>query len=258
MRRATTAAVACAVLLAGCTGDGTDTTADREIAEPETQPSPSAPPTHDPAASAAPAPADDRSLIATAVAARVTAREEPSEDAAEVASLVSPTDRGAPRVFLVEQQRGDWLEVLLPVRPNGTTGWIRADDVSLTATRYAVEVDLAAFELRLSEGDEIVLTTEIGYGTQDTPTPGGRYFVTELLQPPDPDSVYGAYAFGLSGFSDVLLSFSGGEGVIGIHGTNDPGSLGTRVSAGCIRVANDVITELAGLLPLGTPVEIVG
>ena len=53
-----------------------------------------------------------------------------------------------------------------------------------------------------------------------------------------------------------MSSFNGGAGVIGIHGTNEPAALGTRVSHGCIRVANASITEMATFLPLGTPVLI--
>src|SRR5262249_53882711 len=100
------------------------------------------------------------------------------------------------------------------------------------------------------------IDTAIGVGTSDTPTPGGTYYLAELLQPPDPNGAYGPYAFGLNGFSDALTSFNGGEGVIGIHGTNDPSSIGRDVSHGCIRVSNDVIVEMAGMLPLGTPVDI--
>jgi lipoprotein-anchoring transpeptidase ErfK/SrfK len=77
-----------------------------------------------------------------------------------------------------------------------------------------------------------------------------------LLQPPDPNGVYGAFAYGLSGFSNVLTSFAGGEGVVGIHGTNDPSSIGKDVSAGCIRMSNEGIKKLAARLPLGVPVEI--
>ena len=60
----------------------------------------------------------------------------------------------------------------------------------------------------------------------------------------------------MSGFSDVHLSFAGGEGVIGIHGTNEPDSVGSTVSNDCIRVHNDVISEMATFPPLGTPVTI--
>ena len=65
-----------------------------------------------------------------------------------------------------------------------------------------------------------------------------------------------SFAFGLSGFSETLTSFRGGDGVIGIHGTDEPEALGTDVSHGCVRVDNDVITSMAGLIPLGTPVII--
>lgn len=68
--------------------------------------------------------------------------------------------------------------------------------------------------------------------------------------------MYGPYAYGLSGFSNVLTEFNGGDGVIGIHGTNDPSSIGRDVSHRCIRMSNTGITTLAAILPLGTPVEI--
>lgn len=201
---------------------------------------------------------EDGSLIATATVDRVEVRGEPDGAAPVLHQLANPTERGAPRVLLVEQEQDGWFEVLLPVRPNGSRGWIRSADVELSRTGYAVDVDLAAFELTVTRDGDQVLSSPIAYGSEDTPTPGGRYFITELLQPPDPDGVYGSFAFGLSGFSDVLLSFAGGEGVIGIHGTNDPDSIGQRVSAGCIRLPDEVIVELAGLLPLGTPVTISG
>ena len=72
----------------------------------------------------------------------------------------------------------------------------------------------------------------------------------------DPNGPYGPYAFGLSGLSEQLTSFNGGNGRLGLHGTNEPDSIGQDVSNGCIRVANDVVIQLAELLPLGTPVQI--
>jgi lipoprotein-anchoring transpeptidase ErfK/SrfK len=60
----------------------------------------------------------------------------------------------------------------------------------------------------------------------------------------------------LSGFSNVIDEFRGGDGVIGIHGTNEPDAIGTDVSHGCIRMSNEAILELVPVLPLGTPVHI--
>ena len=77
-----------------------------------------------------------------------------------------------------------------------------------------------------------------------------------LLETPDPTSVYGPYAYGLSGHSDVLTEFNGGDGEIGLHGNNDASVLGKNISHGCIRMDNTKITQLAKVLMLGTPVEV--
>ena len=170
--------------------------------------------------------------------------------------LSNPNEDGATRVFLITARRGDWLQVLLPVRPNGSKGWIRVGDVRITSTIYRVRVELGAHRITVVRGRELITQEPVGIGKANTPTPGGEYYITELLQPPDPFGPYGPYAYGLSGFSDVLKEFRGGNGVVGIHGTNDQSGLGQDVSFGCIRMSNAGITKLASLLPLGTPVEI--
>jgi lipoprotein-anchoring transpeptidase ErfK/SrfK len=171
-------------------------------------------------------------------------------------TLASPNDFGVERAFLVERDEGEWLQVLLPVRPNGSTGWVRSDEVSLTTTEYRVEVDTGDFAFTVFDGDEEVRTGVIGTGEGETPTPEGRYYFTELLQPPDPEGPYGVYAFGLSGFSETLETFAGGPGQLAVHGTNDEDALGRQVSHGCVRVSNEDITWMAENLPIGTPVEI--
>jgi len=171
-------------------------------------------------------------------------------------AMSNPTESGAPLVFLVEEQQPGWLLVHLPVRPNGSRGWVRAGDVDLTQNDYRIEVLLSAFRITVWKGPEMLLSEPVGIGAGATPTPGGKYFIKELLQPPNPDGPYGSFAYGLSGFSEVLTSFNGGSGVLGIHGTNDPTSIGHQVSYGCIRMSNAGISALAMILPLGVPVEI--
>ena len=163
---------------------------------------------------------------------------------------------GAPLVFQVLDQRDGRLQVRLPVRPDGSTGWIEQRAVSLFADDWHLVVSPAAHTLEVRRAGHLVERVPIGVGRGVSPTPAGSYFVTELLQPTDPAGSYGPYAFGLSAFSPTLTEFAGGPGQIGLHGTNDPAGLGHDVSHGCIRVANAVITRLAHELPLGTPVEI--
>lgn len=201
------------------------------------------------------------SLVATANGPSVIARVEPSADAAVLGQFANPVVSGAPLVFQVERSgttaSADWIEVKLPIRPNGTTGWIPRADVDLVDNPYRVEIDRSTYILRVFNRNEMFVETTIAIGNGDTPTPVGDFYLTELLAPPDPGGVYGPFAFGLSGFSETLANFGGAdEAIIGLHGTNDPSSLGNDVSHGCVRIANDVITELAETLPLGTPVLI--
>lgn len=149
-----------------------------------------------------------------------------------------------------------WLEVYLAQRPNGSTGWIKRADVDVSSHTYRMEAHLADFKLDVFKNGEKIGNYDIAVATEDTPTPGGLFFTNMLLQPPDPDGDYGPYAYGLSGYSEKLTSFNGGDGQLGIHGTNQPDKIGTRVSHGCIRLRNDDITKLALELPLGVPVQV--
>ena len=194
-------------------------------------------------------------LVATAVPAQVQVYASAAEDE-PMTLLDNPNENGAPLVFLVEEEQGEWLKVLLPIRPNGSTGYIRTADVTLADNPYRVDIKLAEHRLTVTKGEEVIADEPIGVGTASTPTPGGTYYLKELLQPRDPTGPYGPFAYGLSGFSNELESFNGGEGVIGIHGTNEPELIGTDVSHGCIRMSNEAITALAAELPLGTPVHI--
>ena len=154
------------------------------------------------------------------------------------------------------KRKGKWLKVWLPERPNGSKGWIAREHVTLTGHSYRMQINLDRHFLKVWKGSKRVFRTNIGVGQAVTPTPTGEYFITELLEQPDPSGTYGPYAFGLSAHSDVLNEFAGRDGVLGIHGTNFPQGIGTDVSHGCIRMSNKAVTKLAGFLPVGTPVRI--
>lgn len=162
-----------------------------------------------------------------------------------------------PLVFSVRQQQEDgWVEVLLPTRPNGSAGWVHTADVALATTSYHITVELGAHRLRALDGERVLLESDVAVGAPATPTPVGDYYIVALLKAPNPNTVYGPYAYGLSGHSEVLETFAGGDAEVGIHGNNDASVLGKDVSHGCVRMTNEGITQLAGLLPLGTPVTI--
>ncbi len=203
-----------------------------------------------------PAPAVGTSTVATAKVASVKVFAKPGDTAPPIHTLANPTESTAPLVFLTEKTEGDWILVNLPVRPNGSTGWVKTSDVAISTHDYKILVELSKFKITVFKAGAVMLSEPVGLGKGNTPTPGGKFYIKELLQPPNPNGVYGPYAYGLFGFSDVLTSFAGGPGTLGIHGNNDPSSLGKEASAGCIRMSNTGITQLAKILPLGVPVEV--
>jgi lipoprotein-anchoring transpeptidase ErfK/SrfK len=199
----------------------------------------------------------DRSSVAARLApgiARVTVRSGSGEP---VASYGRRGSYGSPTTFLVTARVGDRLRVRLPDRD--AQGWIAASDVELQRNPWRVEVDLARRQARVLNDGELHRTLRVAVGAPATPTPTGTFFVTYLVRPPDPGTLYGPYVFGTSASSTVpavRARFTSTDGQIGLHGTDAPRLLGSAVSNGCVRMTNRAITELAGVLPLGTPVVV--
>jgi lipoprotein-anchoring transpeptidase ErfK/SrfK len=165
-------------------------------------------------------------------------------------------ERGTQRAFLVRRASKKWLRVYLPTRPNGSQGWIRARAVKKYTNGYRIVVRLGAHKLFVWRGTKRIATYPVAVGTSSTPTPRGLFYVVELLKPNKPNGSYGPFAFGLSAHSNQLKRFAGGDGRVGLHGTNQPWLIGSSVSHGCIRLKNPAIRRLAHILPLGTPVYI--
>jgi lipoprotein-anchoring transpeptidase ErfK/SrfK len=181
----------------------------------------------------------------------------PDAAAQPTTTLSAQTEYTLPRTVLAFDQHQDWLHVYLPTRPNDATGWIKASDVAVSQPLdYQIKVSLADRTLTLLHNGVVQFQVPAATGTDENPTPTGTFFYTDPLDlATQPGTAYGVFAIGLSGHSNTLSEFAGGDGQIAIHGTNDPGTIGQSVSHGCVRVNNDVIMRLAPL-PLGTPVVI--
>jgi len=177
-----------------------------------------------------------------------------------VAHLHAKTEMGDPEVYLMLSQRTDergtlWVHVRLPAKPNGRTGWVRRSALGMTHTTHmALLVDKRRLRVTLMQDGRPAWSAPAGIGTRATPTPAGRFYVRELLQMKPPNGGYGPYIFGTSGYAK-LSEFPGG-GIIGVHGTSEPGLIPGRPSHGCVRLRNADIRELARRLPVGAPVRI--
>ena len=242
--------VALVLVLVGCGSGSTTTGATSRSTSTLADAAPTSPPTT----------VQPVNVVATAIVPVVAVQAGPA-DGEPIHTMENPAPPyGTPLVFLVREQQTDWLEVLVPVRPNGTTGWVRSTDVELATHDYRMVVELGAHRLTVHQGDNVIAEEPIGIGTDTAPTPPGQYYTRELLQPENPDGVYGPYAYGLSGYSEVIFDFTQdgvrGDGRLAIHGTSEPESIGKSEGNGCIRISNEAITRLAETLPIGVPVEI--
>jgi len=251
LRRALPAAIVILGVLSSCAGERpkladetSTTTSTTEATTTTTEPTP---------------PAAERAE-AKEMSIDVYASEDAPDPERQLVSGVDTSVDTIPIVFLVKsRQEGDpRLEVYLPVPPAGSTGWVNADEVTLTSVPYKILVELDAHRLRVLRDEKVLLDAPVGVGRADVPAPGGTYYLKELLAPPNPAGAYGPYAYGLSGASNVLQGFERGSGVVAIHGTDQPEEVGTDVSQGCIVLENENLVKMVDEigLPLGTPVEI--
>jgi hypothetical protein len=147
-----------------------------------------------------------------------------------------------------------WYRVMLPLKPNGQSGYVRARSVRLRPLRARVVVDLSIRRLTVFERGRPVLRARVAIGARGTPTPVGSFYVNQRFRD-DPAGPYGWAAIGISAFSEVLSGWPQG-GPVAIHGTNRPSLLGLPVSNGCIRVSNSTVRRLWRLAPTGTPVQV--
>jgi lipoprotein-anchoring transpeptidase ErfK/SrfK len=152
----------------------------------------------------------------------------------------------------------DRIRVLLPARPNGSVGWIDRTKLELRRNDWRIDINRETFTLTVSFENRVKRQIKIGIGDEETPTPKGVYYTLYSAKPKTVGTVFGAFVIGLSGFSEVLSAdFNGSEARLGLHGTNKPALIGSKVSKGCIRMDDVDITYLVENLPLGTPVHVI-
>jgi lipoprotein-anchoring transpeptidase ErfK/SrfK len=170
---------------------------------------------------------------------------------------------GQPQTLLVldaARRRGrDWVKLLLPVRPNGTGGWVPLDRVALGRTRYWIQVRTGARLVTVYRNGRRVRRFRAVVGRPGMPTPLGLAAIYERNRQPNPGGFLGPWALPLTILSNALHNYGGGPGRVGIHGRAgasllDP--LGTAASHGCIRIDNDKVSWMAASVPAGTPVRI--
>lgn len=189
------------------------------------------------------------------------ARAEPSAQAKKVAKLTLKTpEKTDDLVFVLERTTVDeqeWLRVRLPVRPNGTTGWVPADALSEPQpVNTWLKISTKTFKATLIKNGKRVFSARIGVGQSQWPTPKGEFYIRAKLKGyGGAGSFYGPLAYITSATSDTLTDWPGG-GLVGVHGTTLPNLIPGKISHGCVRMKNADILKLEKLMDVGTPITI--
>lgn len=163
-------------------------------------------------------------------------------------SKIGPKQLGDTWLPVIGKQDG-WTRVLLPSKPNGSTGWVRTADVATSKTPYLIRVRLGARKLELLRDGKSLGSWPIGIGKAETPTPTGRTFLLGSFT--DPKQDYSPVILPLGSHSETLDSFGGGPGTVAIHTWPTTDVFGTESSHGCIQVPKDALDHLTEV-PLGT------
>jgi len=176
----------------------------------------------------------------------------------QAVAVLPATELGGPTWVPVVQSDPGWYQVLLPSRPDRSTGWIytggtAAAELETRQSGYLIQVNTDARTLTLDDNGKSLGTWTVAVGAPGTPTPTGRTFVLALVAPPQP--TYSPLILPLGAHSNTLTTYGGGPGTVGLHGWPDPAVFGHAVSNGCVRVPPKALHLLA-TVPLGTLVVI--
>lgn len=191
----------------------------------------------------------------------VPIRQLPRSDSRQIARLRSLTEDGLAEVYevlgeTVDAHANTWVHIMVPMRPNGRTGWVPAKDLGpFHLVRAVLVINRPTRTLTLFKNGRVAFRTRIGVGKPSTPTPGGHFWIREKF-PVSGVPLYGPFAIGTSNYSAVETDWPGG-GVVGIHGTDQPRLIPGAPSHGCIRLRNAAIARLYPMVSVGTPLIIV-
>ncbi|HZQ17036.1 MAG TPA: L,D-transpeptidase [Gaiellaceae bacterium] len=147
---------------------------------------------------ALPAEAGRPFYAATPVAGPVALHERPGGRI--LARVGTRTEFGSPETLGVTERRGNWLAVISTSLPNGVVGWVPRRGLELKPVQWSVDISLSQRLLVVRHGGEVVRSVTVGIGAPGSPTPAGRFVITDHIETnAQQRAVYGPVVLALSG-----------------------------------------------------------
>jgi len=170
-----------------------------------------------------------------------------------IARLTTKTQFGSPEMLWVVSHVPGWLGVMTPNAGNNRVGWIAQNATALSRVTWELKVSLAARRLTVLHHGKVVVQWPVAIGAAGSPTPTGRFAVTDRIVTNDPDGPYGCCILAISAHAPHAIQGWVGGTRIAIHSTPEAASIGEATSHGCVRVSIANGHWLLAHIPLGTP-----
>jgi L,D-transpeptidase catalytic domain len=167
--------------------------------------------------------------------------------------LSAKTEWNSPRVLGVVLRRGDWVAVQAPELGNNEVAWMPANRARLDCVTWSMNADLSRRLLSVRRDGKVVRRFRIAIGRRGSPTPEGRFSVTDKLRVTDPGSPYGCCVLALTGHQTRLPAAWPGGDRLAVHATTELSSIGKPASLGCMRITSAQARWLIKTIPLGAP-----
>ena len=149
-----------------------------------------------------------------------------------------------------------WVQIELPRRPNGVTGWVPARVTRRVLIPWRLVVSTGRRTLTVYRQGRVARRLKVVVGAKHTPTPRGHFYIVEHVKLHN-SWAHGVWALATSAHSNVFQEFDGGDGQVALHGRGSLSApLGTAASHGCVRLADSAVAWLAGVIPNGTPLDV--
>jgi lipoprotein-anchoring transpeptidase ErfK/SrfK len=172
-----------------------------------------------------------------------------------VGTIGTKTGFRSPTILSVAARKPGWVLVRTSLEEHHV-GWLPASAGALFEEPRSIVVDLSARTLTVFHRGKLTDRYRVAIGTDATPTPTGRFAVTDRLKTGDENGDYGCCILALNAHQPKIAQGWGGGDRVAIHATPHTWTIGNAVSHGCVRASNKALHQLMRKVRLGTPVRI--
>jgi L,D-transpeptidase ErfK/SrfK len=162
----------------------------------------------------------------------------------EIDGVYDLETEGAVRAF--QEEFGILVDGIVGPDTYNAIGLGQEDEIEVPTEGHSIYIDTTNFTLTLNQNGSVINTYPVAVGAPSTPTPLGDWRIIQKTLNPG------------GAFGTRWMKINVPWGGYGIHGTDNPSSIGTAASHGCVRMYNEDVNELYDIVQLGTPVRIVG